>query len=107
MNKKILFHSGIVSAVTFFAFLILRYGIYPDTAVGITMGFMMFSAFSGIANEVRWIDVYGRSHPNATPREKTWPHFDEAAPDANAICFNVFKWAASMFLFWYLGVPWT
>lgn len=102
MNKKILIHSGIVSLVTLLLFFLLRYRLYPHAAFETVVGFMAFSFFSYIVNCVRWINVYGRSHPNATSREKTWPHFVPDAPDANAICFNVFKWLGSAFLFWYL-----
>lgn len=101
MNKRILIHSGIVSVIVFLLFFILHY-LYPDAAFGIVVGFMVFSFFSYVVNCIRWIDVYGRSHPNVPAREKTWPHFAPDAPDANAICFNVFKWLGSAFVFWHL-----
>lgn len=102
MNKKILRHSAIVSVVTFVLFFLCRY-LYPDAVFGTTAGFMLFSGCAAVVNWVRWVDVYGPSHPG----ENAWRlHFAENAPDANAICFNAFKWGGSMFLFWaFTAIP--
>ncbi len=99
MNKRILIHSSIVSVITFMLFFLLRYYLYPNEAFGIIVGFMLFSFFAYIVNACRWIDVYGRTHPHVPAKDKTWPHFAPDAPDANAICFNMFKWLGSVFLF--------
>lgn len=99
INKKILIRSGIVSVITFFLYFLLRYQ-YPDATFGIVVGFMVFSFFAYVVNVIRWIDVYGPTHPHTSAKDKTWPHFAPDAPDANAICFNMFKWLGSAFLFW-------
>lgn len=99
MNKKILIHSGIVSVITLALYFLLRYQ-YPDAVFGTVVGFMVFSFFAYVANAIRWINVYGRTHPYASAKDKTWPHFAPDAPDANAICFNMFKWLGSVSVFW-------
>lgn len=101
MNKRILIRSGIVSVITFFLYFLLRYQ-YPDAVFSTVVGFMVFSFFAYVANAIRWIDVYGRTHPHTSAKDKTWPHFAPDAPDANAICFNMFKWLGSVSLFWSL-----
>lgn len=97
MNKKILIHSGIVSVITFLLYFLLRFQ-YPNALFGLVVGFMVFSFFAYVVNAIRWIDVYGRTHPHTSAKDKTWPHFAPDAPDANAICFNMFKWLGSAFL---------
>lgn len=99
MNKKILFHSGIVSVITLLLYFLLRYCIYPHAIFEVQVSFMLFAAVSAVANNARWIDVYGHSHPG----QNEWrPHFAEDSPDSNALCFNAFKWGVSMFLFVFL-----
>ena len=104
MNRKILLHSGIVSLIALLSYVLFRFLLYPGAKVEISMGYMFFSFISCGLNYGRWIGAYGRTHSNVSERAGMWPHFTENAPAANALCFNYFKWGASIVLFFLLSI---
>ncbi|MFG6372695.1 MAG: hypothetical protein K1W04_00890 [Oscillospiraceae bacterium] len=98
MNKKMLIHSGIVSLIYFVSYLLSRYIWWPDAIFEIHVFFMLFASGAGAVNCARWAGAYSRVRPKASYFAGIWPHFTEDNPKANVLCFNAFKWAATIFL---------